>query len=534
VAAAMIITMGLLALAGAATLLAQSAWRSVVRYKAPYRFAEGRQLPRPAPTGRVFFIVIDGLRVDASKRMPFLNELRAKGADLVAAVGTPSYSRPGRATLATGTWPEIHGVSTNDFEGPLDADNIIRSLARTGRRCRIAGSLIWPELFAADIARCGAARGLIENEHPGLFRSYRSTLEAEEETSLAFALAEPGDLTIVDFVATDAAAHDLGAASNEYQEETQRIDGIVRRIVGHVGTEGTTFVITADHGHRDRGGHGSDEPEVLSVPLILVGPLVRIGVHGSVRQTDVAPTLAALLGAAIPGTASGRVLTEALTLDGDLLRLAQNASTGQQRQFAEAYARTAGVNARGLPDDPDSAINAVRQQAVSHETRRRLPATLGLAALAVAIGAFGLRGGAAQRKATLLGLAVYFVVFGGLLFVMRQALTLSAVNFDEQVTAFFRPFVVDSFIAFLVAGAILLWGNRTEPGPRFGRVLQGVALLVALGIAFLAWAYGFAGLFSAWRLASIPTLFAMFVAALQLVGVSVATLVLAAVPSGRR
>ncbi len=521
--------LALLAVAGGAMLFAQAAWRSVVRYKTPYSFAEGRQLPSPAPAGRVVFIIVDGLRVDASRRMPFLNELRAKGADLLAAVGTPSYSRPGRMTIATGTWPEIHGATTNDFKGPMPSDNIIRAVARTGRSCRIAGSRIWAEQFAADIALCGSARALAENEGPGLFRPYRPKLEAEEEAGVAFALAKPADLTMVDFVATDAAAHDLGAASPEYFDETQRIDAMIRRIVAQVGLDNATFIVTADHGHRDLGGHGSDEPEVRSVPLVLAGAMIRPGTRVPARQIDLAPTLAALLGVPIPGGASGRVLTELLDIDGNRLGLAQNASRGQQRVFADDYARAVGVDPQTLPDDPEAAISRVRSDIVEHERLRRLPTAALLTFTALAIAALGLGGGPAWRKATLAGLGAYAAAFTVLLFATRQALTLSAINHDEQVAAFFRPFVIDSFAASLVAAlVVLLMDRRSPPGRPFVPVLRIGAVLLALGTAYVAWGYGVAGLFSSWRLPSIPAVFGLFIAALQLVGVCGALLVFGA------
>jgi len=39
----------------------------------------------------------------------------------------------------------------------------------------------------------------------------------------------------------------------------------------------TAIVVTADHGHTGRGGHGGVEPEVLAVPLVMAGAGVRAG-----------------------------------------------------------------------------------------------------------------------------------------------------------------------------------------------------------------------------------------------------------------
>ncbi len=524
----LVVALFLAAGAGAAWF-AQAAWESVVRYRTPYRFAEGRHLPRPGPGDRLFLITIDGLRQDISRELPFLSELRAAGADYEIQAGTPSYSRPGRATLATGTWPEIHGVSTNRYKGTLDADNIIRAAARSGRSCRIAGSKIWPALFERDIARCGAYRSLEENEVPGQFRSFAPTLEAEEGAGVAFVLAESADLTILDFTATDAAAHDRGVFSDEYLRQARRIDGIIRSVVQSVGLGNATFVVTADHGHLDRGGHGAAEAEVLRVPLVMAGPGVRAGVAGTARQIDVAPTVAALLGVPIPGAASGRVLVEALALPGDLPMLAHNASRGQQRAFAEAYAGAVGTGTAGLDPDPEAAIAAVRTHLVSHEQRRRLPASAGLGIVALALLTFGLGGGASTRRAVLAGAAACAVAWGIVVLAARQPLTLSAINYDEQVGAFFRPFILYGFVAFLAGSTVALWAGRQAPGSRFALVLRLAAVLGGAAVAIAGWAYGLGGLFSQQRLASVTTLFAVFVVALQVVGWCAAALAVGAV-----
>jgi hypothetical protein len=55
--------------------------------------------------------------------------------------------------------------------------------------------------------------------------------------------------------------------------------------------------------------HGSPWPYDVAIPLMFAGPAVQSGVYpGAAAQQDVAPTLAAALGALMPPTATGRVL----------------------------------------------------------------------------------------------------------------------------------------------------------------------------------------------------------------------------------
>jgi len=55
--------------------------------------------------------------------------------------------------------------------------------------------------------------------------------------------------------------------------------------------------------------HGSPWPYDVSIPLIFAGPMVKAGVYSMPAvQQDIAPTLAAALGARMPATSTGRVL----------------------------------------------------------------------------------------------------------------------------------------------------------------------------------------------------------------------------------
>jgi multisubunit Na+/H+ antiporter MnhB subunit len=61
--------------------------------------------------------------------------------------------------------------------------------------------------------------------------------------------------------------------------------------------ESDALVVTSDHGHRDRGGHGGVEPEVVQIPVVFWGAGVppRPGRDGASGR-DVGPTIVHLLG----------------------------------------------------------------------------------------------------------------------------------------------------------------------------------------------------------------------------------------------
>ncbi len=57
-------------------------------------------------TGRVVLIIIDGFRLDASRTMSTLNQLRASGVDAEASSHYPSMSRPNYVSIVAGVSPQ--------------------------------------------------------------------------------------------------------------------------------------------------------------------------------------------------------------------------------------------------------------------------------------------------------------------------------------------------------------------------------------------------------------------------------------------
>ena len=58
-----------------------------------------------APARRVVWIMVDGLRLDASRDMHVLNKLRADGEDVCARAEFPTYSGPNLVAQASGLEP---------------------------------------------------------------------------------------------------------------------------------------------------------------------------------------------------------------------------------------------------------------------------------------------------------------------------------------------------------------------------------------------------------------------------------------------
>src|SRR5262245_56249418 len=107
-----------------APVLVRESFYSLVYFDSPYQAVLPVSRAGEAIAEQVVIVVVDGLRVDASQRMPTLNQMRILGADRVALVGQPSLSKPGWAMIGTGAWPEQSSITSNFTEKTIALDTL--------------------------------------------------------------------------------------------------------------------------------------------------------------------------------------------------------------------------------------------------------------------------------------------------------------------------------------------------------------------------------------------------------------------------
>jgi len=445
---------------------------------------------RPLTSG-ITVLLIDGLRLDASRKMPTLNALRGRGADIEAEVGTPSFSRPGRATLVVGAPPEIHGVTTNRQKRELAIDNLFRRVGELDGTCRVAGSAIWPGLFARDISKCGVFRPGESKEGPGAFERQVGDVRIAQEKGVNFVLEQPALLRIADILSTDFAAHEYGGRSSQYEAEVQRADSLLAGIVARLDLARETVVVVADHGHRDEGGHGGDEASVLAIPIVMAGAGVKPATVARARQWDVAPTLAALLGVPFPAGALGRPLLSILDLEQGESVAWTAAWEAQQGNFRRAAAARFGVSGTEAGAD----FPGLRRDYLEARKSRRLPAALLLGFGLAGVVVLGIRGGRPDGLAAWSGFLAAVLLTIGPVRCLLPPLSFSAINYDELLIPYFLRIVeiaaVAAFLSLSLAFAVSRFrsarGHPNSASAAVGAVaLASCAFLLEAGLA--AWA----------------------------------------------
>jgi hypothetical protein len=490
-----------LALSYGAYQLAGYSWDQVVSYESPYTGIGGQvQAATAAPVQRTVVVLIDGLRDDASRLMPSISALRARGADVRLTIGQPSLSYPSWTAALTGAPQQISGVTTNWFEGPVAVETLFDSAAKAGRTIVVTGPDDLDAMFGVSAITPHVALT------PWSETEYTSGWLVDETLRLD-AEAGGADFVFVLLPDVDQAGHDFGGESDEYEATVANVDADLARLIDGLDDGATTFVVLPDHGHIATGGHGGWEDPVIHTFAAFAGPGVA-HVSTDAELMDVAPTVAMLAGLPAPRQALGTAIDAVL----------ENPDTDARAAEAErASAVTRDYIATVLPDAaspdgegaiPASQLAAQREAAdaerLEAERAQRLPVFIGIiaavAALAVAIAVMSWR----ALIAALFGSAVAVAIYNGLFFLAHGLhWSLSAFNEEDLIQAFFNQRMLEAAIAALVGclvAAVVYAGLRRElRGPQSGYhagwlalgsatvLLAQAALVVQAGVFIWQW-----------------------------------------------
>ncbi|MBH24852.1 MAG: hypothetical protein CMH57_10435 [Myxococcales bacterium] len=248
---------------------------------------------------RVVLVVLDGLRLDTSRTLPYLNGLRLKGVDAIAEAPLPSFSKPGYAAMGAGVTPWRSGVRTNAHSEPIPVDTVFARARAAGLHLvGAANHPYWPELFKDQFVRWWWVPP--------------TSSSAEVDRAARDILNERGALTVLHFVDIDAAGHAEGV-SGAYTRAATSLDARLKQLLAPLDLTRDLILVTSDHGHVQRGGHGGPEPEVVQVPLIMAGRGVTPGTHAEVGSlARLAPTLSVVLSVEYPRALSSEPLDSLL------------------------------------------------------------------------------------------------------------------------------------------------------------------------------------------------------------------------------
>ncbi|TMR99322.1 alkaline phosphatase family protein [Nonomuraea basaltis] len=215
-------------------------------------------------------------------------------------------SGPGWSSIATGVWPDKHGVVDNGFADPqfLKFPDFLTRAKNARPELTTSAFFSW-----AALDEHGAFGPAID--HRFVLNGYEcGWADADKQVAEAagrhLAQEDPGAVFVY-LGDTDEVAHDLGPHCPEYAAALQAQDTYLGRLLDTIRArpsypdERWTVLVTTDHGHVDEGGHGgpSDEERTVFVIAHRLGEDLGGRSLGEPRLVDVGPTVLTALDVAI-------------------------------------------------------------------------------------------------------------------------------------------------------------------------------------------------------------------------------------------
>ncbi|WP_240803955.1 alkaline phosphatase family protein [Streptomyces sp. A0592] len=270
-----------------------------------------------ATTAKVLVIGVDGAVLDRVKaaNAPHLQGLMAQGltarSTLYAGPMAATSSGPGWSTIATGVWPDKHGVRDNSFIGKNYAahPDFLTRIENAKPALHTYAAADWEPITSTDqngpIFSAKVDKRLsLKGDRDG-YRNEDPKVAAAAATELR---TQNPDAAFVYLGEIDAAGHSDGAASQQYLDAVARVDALVGQLLTAVqnrptyGQENWKVLVTTDHGHVPTGGHGGSTIAERGTFVIAKGAGIPAGsVRDDVKLADVAATALAQLGVAAPG-----------------------------------------------------------------------------------------------------------------------------------------------------------------------------------------------------------------------------------------
>ena len=313
--------------------------------------------PRIAHASSTF--IIDGLRFDAITTSPALSSLLASLQPHVSirssSAQLPTISVPNWLTLVTGVTPSVHGHTGNNVRDEVGWSSVWSETLKASAPNGVAGSGWWSQLLRSqmtpwtgdgtvtDFVNYGDMmykRGMSEAAVDAAYdRNFHRAIRSRSWRHGVPVLFDY-DLFVAYYTDVDGESHAFGPHSSQtaqaiadkaaYIASGMAAIDEVDRTNAAVGLHfHTTYVITADHGHIDVGGHGGDAEVIRSIPLIFYAnhsylssrtaanqssppPLPPPPSSYSPSNVDIATTVAALAGVRVPRESEGMFVSDVL------------------------------------------------------------------------------------------------------------------------------------------------------------------------------------------------------------------------------
>lgn len=211
-------------------------------------------------------VSLDGFRRDYVRiyDTPFLNRLAREGVQATMQPSFPSVTFPNHYTLATGLYPDHHGIISNSFTDRKSGLRFSLSDKRTKQDPRFwRGEPIWQTAerqgLRAGVVYWPGSDVAVNGHYPTYYQDYEQkpllTLTARVDRVLELLRlpeAERPSLVMAYFEEPDHSGHVYGPLSPETRRAVERLDMLMETLWEGLQAlpikDSINFIVTADHG----------------------------------------------------------------------------------------------------------------------------------------------------------------------------------------------------------------------------------------------------------------------------------------------
>ncbi|KAH6893565.1 alkaline-phosphatase-like protein [Thelonectria olida] len=277
--------------------------------------------PPSAPFDRLIFMVVDALRSDfvysQDSGFQYVQSLIRDGAAIpfTANARSPTVTMPRIKAMTTGSIPSFVDLILNfdeaDTSSTLAAQDtwLAQIKAKGIGKLLMYGDDTWLKLFPDTFDRQDGTTSFFVADFTEVDHNVTRNIAGELEYS-------DWGLMVLHYLGLDHIGHKAGPRSPNMVPKQQEMDDIVKVLFEAMASkkhlDSTLLVLCGDHGMNDAGNHGASSPGETSPALVFLSPKLKtissqklpapaqpkdeFDYYSMVEQSDLAPTIAALLG----------------------------------------------------------------------------------------------------------------------------------------------------------------------------------------------------------------------------------------------
>ncbi|KHJ34815.1 putative gpi ethanolamine phosphate transferase 2 protein [Erysiphe necator] len=269
-------------------------------------------------------MVVDALRSDFvygnRSGFNFTQSLIRSGTAVpfTAHASPPTITMPRIKTLSTGSIPSFIDVILNFAESDKTSSLASQDSWLTQMKAKNTGKSImfgddtWLKLFPQTFDRADGTTSFYVSDFTEVDTNVSRHIPQELEN-------KDWNVMVLHYLGLDHIGHKSGPKSPNMFQKQREMDNVVNQVYmaltskSHL--ESTLFLLLGDHGMNDAGNHGGSSPGETSPALVFISPKLKshsrklqaplqyqedFRYYTYVEQSDIVPTLSALLGFPIP------------------------------------------------------------------------------------------------------------------------------------------------------------------------------------------------------------------------------------------